>query len=71
MAVVCGANEDRLDSVGLWLLLWGQVSDSLCSESEDLFWSMILEELPSFQGFPVGSRTFSLQAQKCSNSHSS
>lgn len=57
-AVMCWTTEGGLDSAGLWflILLWSQVTDSLCSESEDLFWSMISEELPCSQGFPVGTR---------------
>ena len=57
-AVVCWATEAGLDSAGLWflVLLCSRVSDSLCSETEDQFWSMISEELPSSQGFPIGTR---------------
>lgn len=50
---MCSGTEGGLDSAGLWflVLLGSQVSDSLRSESEDLFWSMISEELPSLRIF--------------------
>lgn len=59
---MCSGTEGGLDSAGLWflVLLGSQVSDSLCSESEDLFWSMISEELPSLRIFQWGPGTSSL-----------